>query len=217
MATSSSSISGRRYTGAVTVGIAGVATYWGAIEGGWQYFIASCTLVISVIIGVYQFLPAVFVKMVYRTINYFTSYISSSWTSDILSVLSFGTFLSYMLEIHKKNLSICVDSSQLIMLAAKNGDSSEAILKQLLYSGALVELIKVMKYYLIDLAVPIDTADISPMVQALSLLSRRSLPTKEDDRKIQRDVALKLLKQFSTANPPGISFVSAGIMGHAAA
>ena len=103
------------------------------------------------------------------------------------------------------------------MFVANNGASSEAILKQLRSSGALVELIKVMKYYLIDQTDVADITDISPMVQALSLLSSRSLPTKEDDRKIQRDVALQLLKQFSTADPPGISFVSAGIIGHAAA
>ena len=104
----------------------------------------------------------------------------------------------------------------LIILVTKNGESSHAIFKQLRSSGALVELIKVMHYYLLDLTDLADATDISYMVQALALLSSRNLLTKVEDRKGQRDVALQLFKQFSTSYPPGISFFSAGIIGHSA-
>jgi len=109
-----------------------------------------------------------------------------------------------------------MNNYSLIILVTKNGESSDAIFKQLRSSGALVELIKVMHYYLLDLTDLADATDISYMVQALALLSSRSLPTNEDDKKVLKDVAVQLFKQFSTSYPPGISFFSAGIIGHSA-
>jgi len=226
MSTGSSTF-GQKYLGPVA-GIAGIAAcWWGAIEGRLQSFFTSCTLIGSIIFGipytVYQVFPAVFMKMVCRTIYFFTSYISSTWTAVILSLLSFGTFLSHILDAHWENLSICVDSSQLIILFTKNdGKSScEAIFKQLLTSGALLKLMKAMKHFLIDLTGVTEASDISPMAQALAHLSSRSLPNQEEDRKLLRDISLQLIRQFfptSSNHPPlEISFQSAGILGHAAA
>jgi len=69
-------------------------------------------LIGSVIFGTYQVFPSGFMRIVCRAIYFLTSYISSTWTTGILSLLSFGTFLSHMLDTHMENLSICVDASQ---------------------------------------------------------------------------------------------------------
>ena len=111
------------------------------------------------------------------------------------------------------------------MIRVTNGEAGGELFNQLIHYGALMKLIAGMQDYLNRLTQRLvingavaeeDVKVLYPMTQALALLSKGNLSVQEITA--LRSFALQLLQEHcSSLTAPETRFLSAGIMGHAAA